>query len=224
MSYPQFIDDTTYISMDASATDTEQLQAMLSNLTRIHLLTASKFESFDELIHEYLVSGIEVFGLETGIVSEIKDETYIVRDVISPLEVLEKGQEFALEDTYCREVIKSRQVLGFPKVGELEYMNCHPVYQNLKLEAYLSSPIFVGDELFGTLNFTSVAAREHGFSVYERNLAYGECYWRFHLAAAQRRPLARVKPQNEKLCGLCGARLTQPARHDYGACEDGNQS
>ena len=170
MSYPQFIDDTTYISMDASATDTEQLQAMLSNLTRIHLLTASKFESFDELIHEYLVSGIEVFGLETGIVSEIKDETYIVRDVISPLEVLEKGQEFALEDTYCREVIKSRQVLGFPKVGELEYMNCHPVYQNLKLEAYLSSPIFVGDELFGTLNFTSVAAREHGFSVHERNL------------------------------------------------------
>lgn len=156
--------------MDASATDKEQLQAMLSNLTRIHLLTASKFESFDDLIHEYLISGIEVFGLETGIVSEVRDETYLIRDVISPIEVLEKGQEFALEETYCREVIKSRQVLGFPRVGELEYMNCHPVYQNLKLEAYLSSPIFVGDELFGTLNFTSVAAREHGFSVHERNL------------------------------------------------------
>lgn len=170
MSYPQFIDDTTYISMHASATDKEQLQAMLSNLTRIHLLTASKFDSFDELIHEYLVSGIEVFGLETGIVSEIQGETYIVRDVISPLAVLEKGQEFALQETYCREVIKNRQVLGFPRVGELDYMNCHPVYQNLKLEAYLSSPIFVGDELFGTLNFTSVNPREHGFSVHERNL------------------------------------------------------
>lgn len=170
MTYPQFIDDTTYISMDASATDKEQLQAMLSNLTRVHLLTASKFESFDELIHEYLVSGIEVFGLETGIVSEVRGETYIIRDVISPLELLEKGQQFELKDTYCREVIKSRQVLGFPKVGELEYMNCHPVYQNLKLEAYLSSPIFVADELFGTLNFTSKTAREHGFSMHERNL------------------------------------------------------
>ena len=170
MSYPRFIDDTTYLSMDESASDNDQLRAMLSNLTRIHLLTATKFESFDELIHEYLLSGIEVFGLETGIVSEVRGNAYIVRDVISPLDVLEKGQEFALEDTYCREVIKSKQVLGFPKVGELEYMNCHPVYQNLKLEAYLSSPIFVDDELFGTLNFTSVDTREFGFSVHERNL------------------------------------------------------
>lgn len=170
MNYPRFIDDTTYMSMASSATENEQLQAMLSNLTRIHLLTASRFDSFDELIHEYLVSGIEVFGLETGIVSEVKGDAYIVRDVISPLDVLAKGQEFALQDTYCREVIKSGQVLGFPRVGELDYMSCHPVYQNLKLEAYLSSPILVGDELFGTLNFTSVRARRHGFSMHERNL------------------------------------------------------
>lgn len=170
MNYPSFIEDTTYISMDASSSETEQLRAMLSNLTRIHLLTASKFESFDELIHEYLLSGTEVFGLETGIVSQIVGDTYTVCDVISPLDVLEKGQKFGLEETYCHQVIKSQQVLGFPQVGALEYMRCHPVYENLKLESYLSAPIFVDDELFGTLNFTSVKAREHGFSTHERNL------------------------------------------------------
>ena len=170
MDYPSFIEDTTYISMDASASENEQLRAMLSNLTRIHLLTASRFENFDDLIHEYLLSGIEVFGLETGIVSRIVGNSYTVCDVISPLDVLEKGQEFGLEDTYCREVIKSQQVLGFPQVGALDYMRCHPVYENLKLESYLSAPIFVADELFGTLNFTSVSMRESGFSTHERNL------------------------------------------------------
>lgn len=170
MSYPQFIDDNTYLSMDASATELDQLRAMLSNLTRIHLLTATKFDTFEELTHEYLVSGIEIFGLETGIVSEISGESYAVRDVISPMVGIEPGQEFPLEATYCYEVVKSRQVLGFPCVAELDYMRCHPVYQNLKLEAYLAAPIFVGDELFGTLNFTSIKPRANGFSVHERNL------------------------------------------------------
>jgi len=171
MQYPEFVDNTTYVNMDISISESEQLWTMLSNLTRVHLLTAIKFESFDELIHEFLVSGIEVFGLETGIVSQITaDHIYHVCDVVSPLEMLSKGQEFELDETYCREVIKSQKVLGFPEVGKLHYMNCHPVYQNLKLEAYLAAPIVVGDELFGTLNFTSRYRRERGFSRHEHDL------------------------------------------------------
>jgi signal transduction histidine kinase len=171
MHYPDFIEDKSYIEMDSSVPEMDQLRAMLNNLTRIHLLTANKFNSFNEMIREYLISGIEVFGLETGIVSEIKvGETYKVCDVVSPLEALEIGQEFPLEDTYCREVVKSLQVIGFPEVGKLDYMNCHPVYQNLKLEAYLSAPIFVDDKLFGTLNFTSTKPRMRGFSHHEQDL------------------------------------------------------
>lgn len=171
ISYPEFIENKDYLGMDSSIPEQDQLWAMLTNLTRIHLITADKFDSFNTLIREYLVSGCEIFGLETGIVSEVTpDGKYIVRDVVSPLEALEIGQVFPLDDTYCREVIKSQAVLGFPEVGTLDYMNCHPVYQNLKLEAYLSAPIFVGGDLFGTLNFTSTRARTNGFSRHERDL------------------------------------------------------
>lgn len=169
--YPEFVDTKTYLGMDSSLSHNEQLWAMLNNLTRVHLLTADKFNNFDSLIREYLVLGCNVFGLETGIVSEVSNEgNYIVRDVLSPLDVLEKGQQFPLEDTYCREVVKSQCVLGFPEVGKLDYMNCHPVYQNLKLEAYLSAPIFVENKVYGTLNFTSTTPRPHGFSQHEREL------------------------------------------------------
>ena len=155
MNYPQFVENNTYIAQDASRSEVDQLKAMLSNLTRVHLLSAANFDSFDNLIHEYLLAGIEVFGLETGIVSEITGDSYRICDVISPLDILEKNQVFELKDTYCSEVVRSGMILGFPEVGKLEYMSCHPVYQNLKLEAYLSAPILVEGELFGTLNFTS---------------------------------------------------------------------
>lgn len=171
MKYPKFIDNNAYMAMDDGVPKMEQLQAMLGNLTRIHLLSANKFESLDTLIHEYLISGIEVFGLETGIVSEINAAgDYRVCDVRSPLSALKQNQVFPLEDTYCREVAITKDVIGFPEVGKLDYMNCHPVYQNLKLEAYLSAPIFAGDRFFGTLNFTSVTARKYGFSKHEHDL------------------------------------------------------
>lgn len=195
MEYPSFVEDQLYLDMDATVPEVEQLRAMLKNLTRIHLLTADKFESFDDLIREYLIAGIDVFGLETGIVSEIKnDGTYRVCDVVSPLEVLQKDQIFDLNDTYCREVVRSHQVLGFPEVGKLDFMNCHPVYQNLKLEAYLSAPIFVGDKLFGTLNFTSTKPRARGFSTHEYNL--------IKLMANSIGAFILLRSKNEKLIAL----------------------
>lgn len=171
MQYPDFVDDKEFISMDSNASENEQLRAMLDNLTRVHLLTAKKYNSFDELIHEYLQCGVDVFGLETGIVSHINEkEIYHVMDVISPVEALVVGLEFPLEDTYCREVYNTEKVLGFPCVGDLDFMKCHPVYVQLKLEAYLSAPIYVEDKLYGTFNFTSTNRREHGFSQNEHNL------------------------------------------------------
>jgi signal transduction histidine kinase len=171
MQYPDFIDDKDFISMNSNASENEQLRAMLDNLTRVHLLTATKYNSFDELIHEYIQCGIDVFGLETGIVSHIDDKNiYHVMDVISPVEALVVGLEFPLADTYCTEVFKTEKVLGFPRVGDLDFMKCHPVYVQLKLEAYLSAPIYVDDKLYGTFNFTSINPRENGFSKHEHNL------------------------------------------------------
>ena len=171
MIYPSFVEDEKFLKIDTSIPERDQLRRMVDNLQRIHTLSCQEHNSFDDLIHTYIQAGIDIFGLETGIVSEITEgKTYRVCDVVSPFDGLEKDQIFPLADTYCREVFESQEVLGFPKVGALSYMACHPVYVNMKLESYLSAPIFVDGNLFGTLNFSSTAIREHGFSVHERNL------------------------------------------------------
>lgn len=143
----------------------------MTNLMRIHMLSTNKFNNFDELINEYILSGIEIFRMETGIVSRIDDrQRYHVIEVVSPLKSLEKGQVFRVDETYCRTVFESQRVVGIPHVGKMDYMKCHPVYQALRLESYLAAPIYVGEKLYGTLNFTSLKPRAFGFSQHEHNL------------------------------------------------------
>lgn len=61
-------------------------------------------------------------------------------------------------------------MIGLPHVGSLEEMKSHPVYQNMKLESYISAPIFKEGKIFGTLNFSSTKIRHFGFSEQERDL------------------------------------------------------
>ena len=213
MQYPNFVDDKEFISMDCDVSENEQLRAMLDNLTRVHLLSAKKFNSFDELIREYLHCGIEVFGLETGIVSRIDaDQIYHVMDVISPVEALQKGIEFPLADTYCKEVYTTEQVLGFPNVGKLKFMQCHPVYVQLKLEAYLSAPIYVEDKLYGTFNFTSVTPRVHGFSIHEHNLIklMANSIGNFILLRSKEQNLLELNDQLKRFVGFVSHDLRSP--------------
>ncbi|MFL0803786.1 MAG: GHKL domain-containing protein [Agarilytica sp.] len=168
--YPSFVDDATFYNMHAGANIAAQQAAMLNNLKTVFSLTTESYETFDDLVRAYLSAGRKIFGLETGIVSRIQDEVYTVIDVVSNLDAIQSGDEYPIEGTYCHEVYKGRKVLGFPRVGELPFMKDHPVYVNLKLESYLSSPIEVDGELYGTLNFTSATPRENGFSEHEREL------------------------------------------------------
>jgi len=171
MHYPTFINNSDYYHLDQSHDNTQQLIALSENIKRIYQLTSKHFDSFEILISEYLRNGIEIFQMQTGIVSHITtDNTYIVKDVVTNMDVIHPGDEYELEGTYCREVASSKMTLGFPCVGNLVELKDHPVYVNLKLEAYLSAPIFVNDKLYGTLNFTSLNPRENGFSEQEHDL------------------------------------------------------
>lgn len=170
MRYPEFVPDEQFFTLHEDLKPEQQLQGLADNIKHIHHLSTESFDSFTILIDQYLRAGLEIFDMETGIVSHITDRQYTVDAIISPLDAIQTGDQFDLQDTYCREVIATHRVIGFPHVGEHEDMCLHPVYQNLKLEAYLSAPIWVKENLYGTLNFTSRRPRLHGFSEHERDL------------------------------------------------------
>lgn len=190
-----------------------QLIGMTENLKKIQKLSTQHYDSFDDLIASYLSAGIEIFQMETGIVSHItEDKHYIVKDVITPLDVIGPGAIFELQDTYCREVYKTKRVIGLPHVGKIKEMQGHPVYQNLKLEAYISAPIFVNHQLYGTFNFTSVTPRAYGFSEHEMDLIslMANAIGNFILLQEKEQSLIQVNERLKELVGHVSHDLRNP--------------
>jgi len=169
MIYPDFIDNKTFYSIGESEDKLDQTIALAQNIKKLHQLTTKNYENFDQLIDIYLNVGLEVFEMEIGIVSQVEGDDYVICKAKSPDASLNTGDIFPIEGTYCREVVKSGKVLGFPHVGGMEGMRHHPVYENMKLESYLSAPIYAFNKLFGTFNFSSTKIRKHGFSEGERD-------------------------------------------------------
>lgn len=170
MKYPEFVENEKFNSLHDNLSEVELLRKFSENLKVIHTLTTSHYTDFNQLIKEYLEAGVKIFGMDIGIVSNIQGQDYFVCDAVTPDNSLGEGDKFELEGTYCREVVKSLKVIGLPHVGSLEEMKSHPVYQNMKLESYISAPIFKEGKIFGTLNFSSTKIRDFGFSEQERDL------------------------------------------------------
>lgn len=145
------------------------LQTFSANLKHLHRINTTEYQSFKALFADCLETGCEIFRLSTGIVSQIQNATYTIRAIktVLPIEV---EAEFALQDTYCRAVVEDKQTIAYAQVGKLEAMQTHPVYQNLKLESYIGTPIFVRGKIYGTLNFSDTKPRTEGFQPQEREL------------------------------------------------------
>lgn len=148
----------------------EELAIFSSNLKQLHRLNTTNYASFDELFHDYVQTGCQIFGCPTGIVSRIEGESYTIYTVVSDLTNLSNHQQFELGNTYCAEVVRQKKTIAYHQVGAIEQLRSHPVYQNLKLETYIGTPIIVEQAIYGTLNFSSTKIRERPFTSHEREI------------------------------------------------------
>jgi PAS domain S-box-containing protein len=148
----------------------EALESFSSNLKKLHRLTTANYATFDALFNDYLETGRELFGLSTGIISRIEGDQYTLQAIRSGFDHLRPGLVFPLNETYCAAVIRERKTVAYHHVGGIDTMRGHLVYQNLKLESYIGTPIFVNDEIYGTLNFSSTEVRRKAFELHEREM------------------------------------------------------
>ncbi|MFG0259627.1 MAG: EAL domain-containing protein [Phycisphaerales bacterium JB041] len=103
--------------------------------------------------------GCEGLGFELGIVSRIEGDRYEVVSAHSPADLpIAPGATFELGDTYCRDVMVSAAPIGFDSSEDPQWAG-HPAHEKFALEAYLGTRIRVLGRVFGTLNFSSRAAR-----------------------------------------------------------------
>lgn len=115
-------------------------------------------------LRKILLEGKTAFDVHVGIISRIQHNSYQVLEVDTDYGGIYKGDIFALENTYCRDVVSKQKTLTFDDVSEITEMLKHPVYLSTQLRAYIGTPIFLDNQVWGTLNFTSRQPKRPEFS------------------------------------------------------------
>jgi len=116
------------------------------------------------LCDSLLSEGRIKFLLSMGVVSRIENDEYKIVAISSQSGIFAPGQSFKLMDTHCRDVYEKRKTIAITELDGCNGLQKHPLYKALPLEAYISSPILVNDEVWGTINFSSMILRPNGFS------------------------------------------------------------
>ncbi len=122
------------------------------------------------LCMEILEEGREKYNLILGIVSHIHDDQYEIFAVSSLTEIPLVGDIYSLNAVYCRQVYEQKRTVAITEIDNKPGMMLHPLYDGFPIEVYLSSPIMVDNEVWGTLNFTSLDIKKTPFSAEDLQL------------------------------------------------------
>ncbi len=117
-------------------------------------LMNQNFASFDECLMAYIEFGIDKSGFETGMVSEIKGESYTILQTKTWNKQVKKGMVMNLSDTFCNEACETGKTMFHNKLKNTDHYNS-PARKLLLIEAIICTPLFVNDKIYGTLNFCS---------------------------------------------------------------------
>ena len=149
--------------------DLTQDNKAMNTLRKLHMITANMQLTLDDKILKILSLGIEVFQQPIALVSHIEGEHYEVMYSVVPDDAVKPGDTFDLGSTYCSHTLRANGPTSFHHAGE-SYINTHPCYKNFGLESYIGIPIFVNNERYGTLSFSSPEVHEAVFDEHEYEL------------------------------------------------------
>ncbi|MDW3192823.1 MAG: PAS domain S-box protein [Cytophagales bacterium] len=135
-----------------------------------HRLSTQQALDSTALMQAYVELGLELFQLETGVISRINGNSYEIYAEASQLEEPYRiGESYSLENTLCQALIKKGQAIATNNVPE-SAVGLHTVQKNEGVIAYIGAPIFVNDEIYGILNYSSQHHRATDFSEKEISL------------------------------------------------------
>lgn len=127
-------------------------------------------------IQAMLAMGCQRFRMAIGILCHVDGQCYEVAHAIAPGGEVARGDVFALGDTYCRDTLRARAPLHFEHASAGPWRQ-HPCYRKYGLEAYLGVPVRVGEQVYGTLNFSDFKPRPAPFTTVDRELIQLMAQW-----------------------------------------------
>lgn len=146
------------------------LDTFSQNLKQLHRLNTTDYQNPDDLFEDYLRTGCDILKFSTGIVAKIEHNIFAIEKVQSPRQDLQPASEFDLAQTYCNEVVSQQYTIAQTRIDEA--LRDRVFYQNWQFESFLSTPIWVNNQIYGTLSFYN--ENEYPGTLSDRDLEIAE--------------------------------------------------
>jgi len=172
-------------------------------LSKLQSTTFSSKLSFEEKIESLLRLGLDAFNLKIAILSQIKDNDYIVLSAISPDNTIAPNTVFQFKDTYCVRTLENGGPTSVHNAEQSEWKN-HPCYQKFGLGSYIGCPVYVAGEIFGTLNFSSPSPQPSPFTESDAEFLQLMAQW-VGLELERQNSEIKLKQQNDLLAAISRA-------------------
>ena len=155
--------------------DPGNINADAAAFRRLHELTVET-DGFETTVERLLSLGCEHFGLETGMLARIEGGEYAVEGVVDATGTYEAGTVVDVDETMCAVTVarETTAPLAAADIAATEHAT-HPVADGVG--AYIGVPVVVDGETYGTVNFSSPAAREEPFRPGEEELIKHVAQW-----------------------------------------------
>ncbi|MBC8451894.1 MAG: response regulator [Rhodospirillaceae bacterium] len=111
--------------------------------------------------------GLEFFGLDVAIVTEISGDRCEIKHVQGNDPHLDVGAIFSLKETLCARTILADEPIATHNTKESEFAN-DPGYRAFGFEAYIGCSLLVEGVCDGTVSFVSATPREREFTENDR--------------------------------------------------------
>jgi len=110
-----------------------------------------------------------------------------------------KGSSWDLAQTYCSETLGAKEPVAFESARTSDWCS-HPAYASSRIETYIGMPVVVAGEVYGTLSFFSLQARDRAFTAADKELLKLMAQWVGALCELQQTQTQLI--QSEKMSSL----------------------
>jgi len=144
--------------------DRETLQTAQNRLRLLHQATSNPNQTLGEKIERVLNLGNLQLGMQTAVVSYIKEGSYSIVRAKSDDPRYVKGKEFDIKQTFDGIVLNAGNLVGIQDIKNSVYDE-HPAHTATKFESYIAIPLYVDGEISGVLSFAGNEAQPKEFEI-----------------------------------------------------------
>jgi GAF domain-containing protein len=169
------------LAMNRTVSELDRAEALhWENMEGVRGLTdlaARRETSLEDRLPVLLEMSCKRLGLSIGLVTRVRTDGYEVLFIRAPEDFpVFKGSTFDLGETHAARTIQCDRPVAVQSLQEAHWLE-RPGRSALGFEAYLGAAIYVGNEVFGTLEFASLEPRDERFTASHKDLLVLMAQW-----------------------------------------------